>query len=196
MGQAKALLPVPPQGTPLVLHIIQRLTPLVGQVLVVANDPSLAREANLPASVPVLADRYPEAGTLGGIATGLGACNDWTMMVACDMPFLNPVLFAYLQQLAREQEGGRDCWDAVVPFTAGYAEPLHALYHRRCLPAIEARLAKQERRANCFYSDIHVRRVEEAELRPYDPQLLSFVNINTPEEWQQALRLFNSRSLN
>ena len=195
MGQAKALLPVPPQGTPLLLHIIQRLAPLVGQALVVANDPSLAREADLPASVSVLADRYPETGTLGGIATGLGECSDWAMMVACDMPFLNPPLFAYLQELAREQEMGQDRWDAVVPFTAGYAEPLHALYHRRCLPAIEARLANRERRANCFYPDVRVRHVEEAELRIHDPQLLSFVNINTPEEWQQALQIFNSHAL-
>ena len=196
MGQPKALLPVPPDGSPLLLQIFQRLQPLVDRVVVVLNEAWIAEQARLPASVTLVADRYPETGVLGGIATGLQACNDWAILVACDMPFLNPRLFAHLQTLASEPENAQDRWDAVVPFISGYAEPFHALYHRRCLPVIEQQLARGERRANIFYPEVRLRRVEEDELRTVDPQLRSFVNVNTPEDWQQALHVFEQHAEN
>ncbi|MFN8444173.1 MAG: molybdenum cofactor guanylyltransferase [Caldilineaceae bacterium] len=190
MGQPKALLPVPPDGSPLLFQIFQRLEPLVECSVVVLNETWIASQAGLPSSVTVIADRYPDTGALGGIATGLQACSDWAMLVACDMPFLDPSLFAHLRTLASEQENGQDRWDAIVPYIGGYAEPFHAIYHRRCLPLIELQLAKGERRANSFYSEVRLRRVEEVELRLIDPQLRSFVNVNTPEDWQQALHMF------
>jgi molybdopterin-guanine dinucleotide biosynthesis protein A len=191
MGQPKALLPIPPDNTPLLLHILRRLQPLAtGQVVVIANDPTIPLQAGLPPEVQVLSDLYPDVGTLGGIGTGLSVCPDWAMFVACDMPLLNPQLFRWLQTLAREQdETDRDCWDAIVPIVEGYAEPLHALYHRRCLPFLEARLANGERRATSFLPDVRVRSVQEEELRQIDPALRSFFNANTPAEWEAALNM-------
>ena len=68
---------------------------------------------------------------------------------------------------------------------------LHALYHPRCLPFVQARLAAGERRAICFLPDVRVRFVQEAELQQVDPMLQSFFNANTPAEWAQALALLN-----
>ncbi len=200
MGQPKSLLPIPPANTPLLLHVLLRLQPLAGRTLIIANDPALPKQANIPDSVLVIGDQYPDTGTLGGIATGLAACDDWAMIVACDMPFVNPKLFAYFQELAggsgdwRLETGDQkpeteDRWDAIVPVVDGYAEPLHALYHHRCLPAIERRLANGERRAICFHPDVRVRLVQEDELRRFDPELRSFVNANTPQEWEGVLKL-------
>ena len=196
MGQPKALLPVPPDGSPLLFQILQRLQPLADHVVVVLNESWIAQQAGLPSSVTIIADRYPETGVLGGIATGLQACSDWAILVACDMPFLNPTLFARLQTFASEQEDGQARWDAIVPFIGGYAEPFHALYHRRCLPVIEQQLEKGERRANGFYPEVRLRRVEEDELRAVDPKLRSFVNVNTPQDWQQALHDFEQTAKN
>jgi molybdenum cofactor guanylyltransferase len=190
MGRSKALLPVPPDATPLIAHVAQRLAVLpVARVIVVANDPALPSLARLPEPTTFVADAYPDAGTLGGIATGLQQIEGWAMVVACDLPLVNPQLFALLAQLAVEQDAQVDCWDAIVPVVNGYEEPLHALYHRRCLPSIETRLAQGHRRVISFMGDVRARYVSDEELRVADPQLRSFVNANTPEEWQAALEL-------
>ena len=202
MGQPKALLPVPPDDTPLIVYVIRRLCALAGApVVVVANEAAVTGLLVAQPGVYCVADRYPGTGTLGGIATGLHECAGWGIVVACDLPFANPALFARLWEIAQEQQGDQqverfgkslhagDRWDAVVPVVGGYEEPLHALYHGRCLPAIEARLARGERRVISFMPDVRTRTVDEAELRALDPELRSFTNANTPEEWQAVLRL-------
>ena len=202
MGMDKALLAVPPEGTPLVRHVIERLSGLVsGQTFVIANDPLLVSKAGLPPSVSQIPDRYPGAGALGGLATGLALCSGWAMVVACDMPMVSPALFAELAVLAQENEyidtegdeGIREPWDAVIPTTEGYPQPLHALYHRRCLPAMEALLARQSLRNANLYDAVRVRYVDEPALRRIDPDLHSFFNVNRPEDWQHALLLLQQR---
>ena len=196
MGVAKALLPVPPDGTALVRHVIERLSGVVnGQTIVVANDPMLASEAELPPTVQQVPDDYPGAGALGGLATGLARCDGWAMAVACDLPLIEQTLFAAFTALVDrpqpERTSDRDNrpWDAVVPRCEGRPQPLHALYHRRCLPAIEALLAEGGRRFVHFYDEVHVCYVDEPILRQIDPELHSFINVNTPQEWQRAQEL-------
>lgn len=190
MGRPKALLPVPPHATPLIAHVAQRLAALpLTRVIVVANDPDLPAQAQLPAATLFKPDAYPETGTLGGIATGLQQVDGWAIVVACDLPLVSAALFALLAQRAAATVAGADRWDAVVPMVGGYAEPLHALYHRRCLPAIEARLLQGQRRVISFLDDVRTCTVTEQELRTVDPQLHSFVNANTPAEWDAALQL-------
>ncbi len=185
MGQPKALLPVPPHNTPLLAHMVQRLLPLgPTRLLVVSNDPMLAAQVALPLPARFVADAWPETGTLGGIATALAQVDAWALVLACDLPLVSPALCAYLAARALT-----DAYDCVVPVVGGFEEPLHALYHRRCLPAIEARLQRGERRVISFMPDVRTLRVTEAELRTVDPALRSFVNANTPEEWAAALAL-------
>ena len=193
MGRSKALLPVPPDGTPLIAHVAQRLATLpLARVVVVANDPELPAQAHLPAAASFVPDAYPETGTLGGIATGLQQVDGWAIVAACDLPLVSAALFALLARLAAEQEGGADRWDAVVPVVGGFEEPLHALYHRRCLPAIEARLAQGQRRVISFLGAVRTRYAAEHELRVVDPRLHSFINANTPAEWDAALQVLKS----
>ena len=200
MGTHKALLPAPPDGTPLLLHIIERLSGIVtGQTYVIANDPTLSIRAGLPPSVHQIPDHYPGAGSLGGLATGLARCSGWAMVVACDLPLVNPQLFAALVALARATEDagpgvsddGNQRWDAIIPRTEGYPQPLHALYHRRALPAMEALLASGNLRIVNLYDAIRVRYVDEPELREVDPDLRSFFNVNTPADWQRALAILS-----
>ena len=178
MGTPKALLPTP-GGEPLIRHIAHRLLPLAGELLVVANDPAVA-DALSPLPVRWLVDVYPDAGPLGGLATGLAVCDGWALCVACDLPFVQPALVRLLISLCSDE------WDAVVPRVDGRAQPLHALYHRRCLPAVEAALQTGRRRMDTFFPAVRVRWVEEEAMRPHDKELRSFVNVNTPEEWAAA----------
>jgi molybdenum cofactor guanylyltransferase len=191
MGQPKALLPMPPHGRPLLETIVQRLQLLAPPAtIVIANDPALRQQTTLGNTVRWLADTYPDVGPLGGIATALGAVADWAIVVACDMPLLNPDLLRYLATLAEEVDStGAAAWDAIVPLVAERPEPLHALYHHRCLAAVTARLAAGHRRATAFLPDLRVRYVREDELRRYDAALHSFLNVNTPEEWAQIQHL-------
>jgi molybdopterin-guanine dinucleotide biosynthesis protein A len=190
MGQPKALLPVPPRGDPLIAHIAHRLQALAPvRWVVVTNDRDLPAQAGLPPQTHFVEDAYPDTGTLGGIATGLQWTTTWAIVVACDLPLVNAALFAQLCDLAAEQADGHDRWDAIVPVVDGYEEPLHALYHRRCLAAIERRLAAGQRRVISFMPDVRTHYVPEADLRRFDPALHSFLNTNTPEEWAQALAL-------
>ncbi|MEZ4712629.1 MAG: molybdenum cofactor guanylyltransferase [Caldilineaceae bacterium] len=189
MGQPKALLPVPPDDRPLLEHIVHRLQTLAPtQTVIVANEPTLRMRTKLRDDVRWLTDAYPDTGPLGGLAAGLAACDGWAIFVACDMPLLNPALFAHFGALAAQTDDhGAAIWDAIVPLVDNYAQVLHAVYHRRCLEAVQARLAAGERRATCFLPDVRVRYVQEAELRTIDPMLQSFFNANTPAEWVQAL---------
>jgi molybdenum cofactor guanylyltransferase len=184
MGQSKALLPVPPTGMPLIRYVATRLRPLVETCVVIANDPALC-DAATPLGALCLPDAYANAGPLGGLATGLSQIEGWAICVACDMPMVDPAIFRFLIDLAQETDAyGDHRWDAVVPQVEGRLQPLHALYHQRCLPAITARLSAGQRRMDCFLPEVRVRRVAEDELIPIDPSLRSFSNINTREEWR------------
>jgi molybdopterin-guanine dinucleotide biosynthesis protein A len=184
MGQSKALLPVPPAGTPLLRHVAMRLHSLAPTCIIIANEQVLC-DAVTPLDAICLPDAYAHAGPLGGLATGLRQIEGWAICVACDMPLVDPAIFRFLIDLALEtDESGDPRWDAVVPQVDERPQPLHALYHRRCLPAIMARLAAGQRRMDSFLADVRVRRVSAEEVIPIDPTLSSFSNINTPEEWK------------
>lgn len=183
MGQLKALLPTP-DGTPLIRRVAARLLPLAQTCIVIANDLAICA-AVAPLTNLCIPDAYANSGPLGGLATGMEQLDGWAICVACDMPLVNPDLFRLLITLALETDAHDDPrWDAVVPQVDGRPQPLHALYHRRCLPAIMERLSAGQRRMDSFLTDVRVRRVAEDEVIPLDPGLRSFSNINTPEEWQ------------
>ncbi len=187
MGQDKAWLQI--DGAPLVEHVAWRLLPLASEYLFSANDPTpfAALLSRLPAPAVVVPDNYPGAGPLAGIQAGLhAAATDWVFVVATDMPFVQAGLVEAMAAACHDV-------DAVVPrltvpgIATPQAEPLHALYRKTCLPAIEAALAAGRRRAVAFLQDVRVCYLDEPELRRVDPALSSFRNINTPEDWAELV---------
>lgn len=170
MGRDKAWIELG-DGRPIVQHVVDVARAVADDALIVANEERYA--ALGPRVVP---DAYPETGVLGGIATGVAAAaQDRVIVVACDMPFLLPRVLRYLVEQA---EG----YDAVVPLVDGELQTLHALYTKACLPAMRRALEAGERRVVSFFRDVRVRTVEAGELRPFDPDLRSFTNVNTPDE--------------
>ncbi len=136
----------------------------------------------LLSGVPVLRDLVPNCGTLGGIYTGLKESRtEHVFTVACDMPFLNPEVIAYLVSLKRTA-------DIVIVQSDHGLQPTHALYNRRCLPMLEemvhgGRLKVQDIIA---HPSVEARVVRWDELREIDPEGRSFVNINTPADLEAA----------
>ena len=136
-------------------------------------------------------DPEPHAGVLPALAAGLAAASGGVCLtVACDMPFVSPTLFGYLLERLEA-----DAADVVIPRTADYLEPMHAVYRRApVLAAIQAALARGERRMISYFSAVRVREVAEAEWRPLDPSGRAFFNVNTPEDLAEAQRLAASEA--
>ena len=80
----------------------------------------------------------------------------------------------------------REGYDVVVPVLDGRPEPTHALYVKACLEPMQRRLEQDMLKITGFFPDVRVREVPEDELRRYDPNLLSFFNINTQEDVDRA----------
>ncbi len=178
LGRDKALLEL--EGRPLITCTLDVLARLTDDLIIVT---SLASHL-FPRSARVVADRYVDAGVLAGVHAGLlAARGELALVVACDMPFLNLDLLRYIISLARDA-------DVVVPRWTD-VEPLHAVYRpATCLGPIERALARGERRIVSFYRDegreVRVRYVERSEIARFDPQGLSFFNVNAPEDWERA----------
>jgi molybdenum cofactor guanylyltransferase len=178
MGRDKAFLEL--SGRPLIASIAHQVR-VVGREVIVAGGAGgdVARYA--PFADVCVPDVYPGVGTLGGIHAGLQvARHDLALVVACDMPFLNPQLLAWFLSAAKG-------WDLVVLKHDQGVEPLHAVYRKTCLPVIEATIRSGERCAFAFYDQIRVRFVRPAEIAHLDSDLCSFRNLNTPQDWQAAL---------
>ena len=183
MGRDKAFLEF--GGEPLIARIAERLRAVVDEVIIAAND-TARYAAFADRCVP---DVHPGIGTLGGIHAGLGAAaHQLAVIVACDMPFLNPDVLAWFVEVAGSANGAGDADLVVLRHDKG-VEPLHAVYRKSCLPAIEATIRSGERCAFAFYDQIRVRYVHPAEIVALDPALYSLRNVNDPTQWCEALQL-------
>lgn len=181
LGRSKALEKV--GGRRLLDRVIERLREVGGRIMLVTSREQVALFRGINEG-ELLVDIYPNAGPLGGIYTGLTAspCQH-NIVVACDMPFLNPGLLRYLAGLCRD-------FDAVVPsLSPGTLEPLHAVYSKDCAEVIRAQLDNGNLKVDAFLGKVRVRYVDREECRRLDPQLLSFFNINRPEDLELANRL-------
>jgi molybdopterin-guanine dinucleotide biosynthesis protein A len=139
------------------------------------------------AGLRVVYDPEPHAGVLPALAAGLGAASgEVCLTVACDMPFVSGGLFQRQLDLLVDA-------DVVIPRTHEYLEPMHAVYRRApVLAAIQAALARGERRMISYLSEVRVRELEEPEWRALDPAGRAFFNVNTPEDLAEAQRLASS----
>ena len=174
MGKDKAFLKL--GDMPMIEHILKALRSVTDRIIIVTN--SLEDYAAYDAAV--VTDAFDKRGPLTGIYTGLLHSKDeYNIVVACDMPFLNPRLLSYMASLAEE-------YDVVLPKIGDYVEPLHAVYRKGLLSLIESKLRQDERKIRSLFNEIRVRYVTETEIDQYDPGRKSFKNLNTPEEYEEV----------
>lgn len=170
-------------GQPLIQRVIQRLSQVTAEIIMVVADQTQADRFPMEQGQRVTQDLYPGKGSLGGIFSGLTAARqEWSLVVACDMPFLNLEL---LRHLISQREG----FDAVVPVLEGRPEPTHALYSKACLLPMEQRLKTDDLKISRFYDQVRVDYVAEEEIASLDPEFLSFFNVNSPPDLDRALAL-------
>lgn len=181
MGQPKALLRF--DGAPLIVHLVRRLEQLCTDSVVVA-----APEQELPALPSrIVRDDVAYQGPVGGIYYGLQAASqDICFVTSCDAPFLNLRLVEYLMS----QIAG---YDVVVPFIDDRFQPLHAVYRKAVAPLLKTQLERGELRPIFLYDKVRTRKITEAEIRPFDPEGLSFLNMNSPQDYQAAQARWGER---
>lgn len=177
MGEGKASLKI---GKKQVIELIlEKLRVTFDDVFIVGNSNFICPLSQ----VRVLADIILGKGPLGGIYTGLlSSRSEYNFFCACDMPFLNNDLLKFM---ISETDGS----DAIIPMLRGFVEPLHAIYSKRCLPAIKNCLENEDLRIKSFFSKVKCKYIPEEEIKRYDPSLLSFVNLNTPEAVESVRNL-------
>ncbi len=171
MGSNKALLPY--KGGRFIEAIHRQLSEIFEEVLLVTNNPE--QYDFLPCRK--VADIFPGAGALAGLHSGLyHSGNPAIFAVACDMPYLN-------NELVRHLAGRADAGSVLIPEGPAGLEPLHAVYGKDCLAAIEETLLQGEKRILSFFDRVKTIKINTEQIAGFDPSFASFCNINTPEEY-------------
>ena len=179
MGTSKALLPFGPET--MLQRVVRILSSLVSPLVVVAAADQELPE--LPAGVIVTRDERPERGPLEGLRAGLKALPediDRAYVTSCDVPLLVPGFVTQMLEHSRDH-------DIAVMEIDGFPHPLSAVYRRSVLPHVEGLLAQDRLRPVFLFDAVHTRRVRPEEMTS-DPDLRTLRNLNTPADYQQALR--------
>lgn len=177
-GGNKALLDI--GGVSIIQHVVDLFKEIFERVMVVSNTP----QELLDLDVKIVSDIFSQRCSLAGIHAALfHAETPWVFVAPCDNPFLSREIVALV--LSHRSDGAT----IVVPETKQGLEPLCAAYSRENLKLAEMRLAEGRYKIQSLFRKKRTRKVPEAEIRRIDPELRSFFNINTPEEYYWALDL-------
>ena len=180
-GQPKPLLTI---GTK---RIIDRqmvvLNSVADYLAIVTND----RVRYGALGVPVWQDLAPDTGPLGGIYTALkNTTTAQTLVVAGDLPFLTAPFLQHLMCVCEDA-------DVAIPRMPNGLQPLCAIYARRCIEIIRRQIKAGSFKVTDVLSKLNVREVGPDEIAHFDSSGTLFFNINTPDDYQNALALASNR---
>jgi molybdopterin-guanine dinucleotide biosynthesis protein A len=178
MGTPKALLPFGPET--MLQRVVRLLADVVSPIVVVAAVDQPLPE--LPQQVIVTRDEQEGRGPLEGLRAGLKALPahvDDAYVTSCDVPLLEP---AFVREMLDFANG----YDIAVMEIDGFPHPLSAVYRRAVLPHVEELLTAGRLRPVFLFDRVKTRRVRPDEITA-DPELQTLRNLNTLEDYQQAL---------
>ena len=165
-------------GIPLIERVLNVMRPLFESVVIITNSPDEYSYLNIPTH----RDLIVEIGPLGGIYTGLSKINTGSgFFIACDMPFLNHKLIRFMSEAIKG-------FDVVVPRAGWKIEALHAVYTKACLPVVKDLIDSGKYQARKIFDNVHVRYINEQEIKKFDPLMRSFGNINSVHELLEVKR--------
>ena len=164
------------EGRRLIDRVLAAVRPLSDDILIVGH---LVTDLDDPA-IRLVPDELPYRSSLTGVYTGLlHARRQLAVVVACDMPYLSTAALAWV---AKSAQG---C-DVAVPQIGGHYEALHAAYRRSCLPVMKTALEQGRFKLIDIYPALQLRVIEERELRSFDPDLRSLINVNNPADLEKV----------
>jgi molybdopterin-guanine dinucleotide biosynthesis protein A len=169
-------------GKSLIQWVIDRLA-VLSREIIIATAHGEAIPYVSDAKIKTVADIYPEKGPLAGIYSGLiASSSSRAIVVGCDTPFLS---VGFLEHMTRISS----TFDAVVPRIENEVEPLCAVYSKTCLTHIQELLEQNDLRIDRLFGVVKVRYVEEDEINSFDPEHLSFFNVNNQADLDRAREL-------
>ena len=178
MGRDKAQLRLGPET--MLERLAARLSPVTSSVTLVGGP-----QGYVGNSLPTVPDVYEKWGALGGIHAALSAAKtDWSIVIACDLPFVTRDLFERLKSFADESPH----IDSIVPLQPdGRPQPVCALYRRQtCLPEIDRLVSAGEHTPRALLANVRTRYVQFSELSELPGAENFFLNLNTPEDFERA----------
>ncbi|MFD1564698.1 molybdenum cofactor guanylyltransferase [Haloarchaeobius amylolyticus] len=173
-------------GTPMIRRVVDRLEPIVDEIVVNCRDEQVSPiDAALEGGpdVSFAIDPVPDRGPMAGIMTGLReATGEYAVVVACDMPFVDPDFVDYLFDRAAGH-------DAAVPrLDDQWFQTTQAVYRAAPMAAAcERALERDERKIIEPLFDLDYIVVDEDEIRER-ATLETFENVNTHDELEAAAR--------
>ncbi|MGA8848208.1 MAG: molybdenum cofactor guanylyltransferase [Dehalococcoidia bacterium] len=169
-------------GKSLIQWVVDRLA-IFSTEIIIATAHGEAIPYSSAVKIKMVADIYPGKGPLVGIYSGLIASSGpRAIVVGCDTPFLSVGLLEYMTQIC-------STFDAVVPRIEEKLEPLCAVYSKSCLAPIQRLLEQNELGIRKLFSMVKAKYVEENEINRFDPEHLSFFNINSQADLERARKL-------
>ena len=181
LGRYKALIELNSES--LLKRVVSKLSFLNSEIIIVTADGQQLPEVIGYSRLKIVEDAYPDKGSLVGIYTGLlNSDSFYNLVVACDMPFLNQSLIAYLFKISSG-------FDVTIPRMGNFVEPLHAVYSKKCLAVIRKLIDGGNLKIDQLLNMVKVRYVETGEIDIFDPEHLSFFNINTEADLERARQI-------
>lgn len=176
MPVSKAFIKI--DGEKIIERNLRIIRSLFNEVFIITHQP----EEYVYLSAQLLGDVYDARGPMTGIFTALlNSSNQWVFVSACDMPFINEEIISYAAFR-------RDGHDAVVLGSGKAAEPLFAFYSKRLLLSMEKSILSGKRGMKDFLDKKRVKYINKTEIKGFDPEAKSFINLNTPEDIELYLQ--------
>ena len=184
LGQNKALQII--EGKSLIQWVVDRLA-IFSKEIIIATARGEAIPCSSAVEIKTVSDIYPGKGPLVGIYSGLiASSSSRAIVVGCDTPFLSISLLEYIAQTC-------STFDVIVPRIKNKLEPLCAVYSKNCSGPIQGLLEQNELRIDKLFSMVKVKYIEGDEINRFDPEHLSFFNINSQADLDRARKLATER---
>ena len=180
-------------GQRIIDRVIGALQSSCDEVLIIGDRPERQSELSLPKCIQYRSDDLKGRGSIGGLYTGLKAADTlWSLVVACDMPFISRELIRFMLSIISKNR----C-DAIVPVINGRYQPTHALYNSTCIPFIEKNISSGNFRMDSYFDEIYLEEISEDVINSIKGAELSFFNVNTEDDLftaREQYKLFDARN--
>lgn len=186
-GQDKGLLKL--ANKPLFLHVLERVSPVVDEILVVVGSKSQEEDYAhfVESKVKIVVDKYETRSPLVGALSGFeNICSEYSLLLPCDTPFISSQIASLVLDLCEDK-------DAAIPrWPKSDLEPLQAAYYTESALAATAKTLENKKRSmrSMINGLEKVSYVSTVILKQKDPELVTFFNINTPEDLRRAEKIF------
>ena len=190
MGQNKSLLRI---GDKTIIElIVDRIRPIFDEIILVTNSKD---DYKMLKDIRIVPDAYikEETNSIIGLYTGLlEAKHDYAFVLPCDMPFISRKLIEYMISNAKD-------YDILVPYINGFYESLHGIYKKTSLEYIKYLYDSENYKIrNLFekFPGLKIKKIDNSILEKLNVDKECFLNLNTPESYEKALKIFNAKEGN